>query len=194
MWVFLKVTCLSVVNRPGFFVLQSVQICWKTMGLRVFALTMYHEHCFLVTETLSHSASLRPLHQAPGQSPSGLLQMWNVRQGRLATVFLFLLPLQDKGPYFPHIWLSFFFWVSGDVIKKCHWWRTIIRQLRGQHHVPGVSYTDLLDFTAPLSTPVEFEFQHLGLLVTTGPLFPEGISGPFLTAPKVEKQWLLAVP
>lgn len=89
--------------------------------ITVFALTMYHEHCFLVTITLSHSASLRLLHQAPGQLPSGLLQMWNVHQGRLATVFLFLLPLQDKGPYFPHIWLSFFFWVSGDVIKKCQW-------------------------------------------------------------------------
>lgn len=136
--------------------------------------TLYHKHCFLVTKT--PCLTLDPWDSCtrhPASCPVASCRCGNVHQGRLAAVFLFLLPLQGRGCCFPHIWLSLFFWVFADVIKECQWWRTTIRQWRNQRHVPGVSRSDLFDFIAPLSTLVEFEFQHLGLGVTTGPLLPE---------------------
>lgn len=97
MWVFLKATCLLVVNRPGFFVLQSIQICWKIMGLRVFAPTMYHEHCFLVTKTLSPSASLR----LPASCPVAFCRCGTVcASGQAGNSILVSVTLTGQGPLF----------------------------------------------------------------------------------------------
>lgn len=152
-WVFLEVNCLSVVNRPSFFDLESIQIFLKRMGLWVFALTLS------IMSIASwwpkpHPESLKFLHQAPCQLLRSIRAGWHQYSHSCHCYRIGAPGSHTSG------WVSFsrsLLMSSKSVSGEGPLWDG-----ESVSHTRGVTLRSVW-LHSSLPTLVELEFQHLGL-------------------------------